>query len=157
DKRRETAQLIPKLQHAFGGIPLLTTAIAHLSEGIDLPIAGLELAIAVIVLGTFLKDLRAAVRHRRNAHAGHHSVVGWFDLAAGAMLMFEAFHGAHHKPAYMRPQFLAALSTLGLGLLHPRLHSIRHKRRYLKLDESGVEYKPRPFVRWHLDWKDIDR
>jgi len=113
DKRRETAQLVPKIQHAFGGIPLLMTAIAHLREGIDLPIAGLELAIAVVVLGTFVKDLRAAMRHRRNPHAAGHSVVGWFDLAAGAMLMFEAFHGAHHKPAWLRPQFLTVHYRFG--------------------------------------------
>ena len=156
DKRRETAEIIPKLQHAFAGLPLLMTAVDHLREGVDLPVASLELIIAVVVLGTFVKDLRAAVRHRFHAHAAH-SVVGWFDLAAGAMLMFEAFHGAHHKPAYLRPQFLTALVTIGLGLLHPQLHAARHKRRYLKLDESGVDYRPHRFRRWHMDWKEIDR
>src|SRR5262245_49914069 len=90
DKRREVRQIVPKLQHAIAGVPLLFTAVEHLREGADRPIAVLELAIAIVVLGTFIQDLRATLHHRRNPHAAKHPAIGWFDLAAGAMLMFEA-------------------------------------------------------------------
>src|SRR5262249_39815841 len=151
DHRRETAQLVPKFQHFIGSVPLLMTGWAHLSEGVDRPIALLEIAIGLIVLSTFIKEVRAALRTRRLGHSGH-SAFGWFDLAAGGMLLFEAFHSPHIKPAYMRPQFLSGVLTIGLGMFHPRLHAFHRRRRYLALDESGMQFRLGPFRRLNLRW-----
>src|SRR5207248_681459 len=100
----------------------------------------LEVVIAAVVLIAFARELRAAAKH-----APSHSAIGWFDLAAGIMLLYEAFHGVHHKPAYLRPQFLAGVVTLGLGLVHGRLHAFRQSRRYVKLDETGLEIRTSRF------------
>jgi hypothetical protein len=81
--------------------------------------------------------------------------VSWFDLAAGGLLLFEAFSGHHNKPGYLRPQFLSGVVTLGLGLLHGRLHTFRQNRRYVKLDEAGVEIRTSRFRRFSLAWADV--
>jgi len=47
-----------------------------------------------------LIELRAAIRHSKHDAAHGHPKVGWFDLAAGVLLIYEAFHGAHNKPVY---------------------------------------------------------
>jgi hypothetical protein len=80
---------------------------------------------------------------------------GWFDLAAGGLLIFEAFHGAHHKPGYLRPQFFSGLATIGVGLLHERLHARQRRRRYLKLDEAGIEFRSGRFRRLDVPWGDL--
>lgn len=155
DKRREAAEWLPKIQHAIGGVPLLLSGVHHLSEESERPIALLEIAIAVVVLGALAKELHA-VRRRAKAEVPPHSALGWFDLAAGAMLIFEAFHGAVHKPGYLRPQFLSGVVTIGLGLFHARLHAFQHHRRYVKLDEDGLEYRGGPFRRLAVRWADLE-
>src|SRR5690242_16630856 len=76
DKRVERAQLGTKVQHAFGGIPLLWSGIQNFREGAEVPMALLEIGIAVVVLAAFIKEVRAVVRpHSHSAHASH-SVVG---------------------------------------------------------------------------------
>jgi hypothetical protein len=84
-----------------------------------------------------------------------HSPFGWFDLAAGGLLIFEAFHGAVHKPGYMRPQFLSGVVTICLGLAHGKLAGIQERRRYVKLDETGVEFRLARFRRLHIPWKEV--
>jgi hypothetical protein len=69
--------------------------------------------------------------------------------------MFEAFHGEHHKPGYMRPQFLSGIITLGLGLFHARVHHFRARRRYLTIDEAGVDCRPARFRRFGIEWADL--
>ncbi len=155
DKLQDRAQLAAKLQHAFGGIPLFLTAIQKFSEGVELPMAGVELVIAIAVLGSFIKDVRDVMGKRKHGHHGTHKSVGWFDLAAGAMLIFEAFHSPHTKAAYLRPQFLSGVITIGLGMMHGRLHGIKRRRRYLKFDESGVQGRLGPFRSFTFAWKDL--
>ena len=130
--------------------------IQKLQEGEEIPIAILETAIAVVVIGTFLLELR--ILHRKHRHAGSrhsHPRFGWFDLAAGCLLIFEAFHGAHTKPGYLRPAFLSGMATLLLGLFHARIHGFRHRRRYLKIDQSGVECRTAPLRKFRVDWNEI--
>ena len=80
DKRRPFADLVSKIQHACAGIPLLIVGIQKLREGVELPIAILEIAIAAAVLVTFALELRAFKRRGKHA-VQHHSPVGWFDIA----------------------------------------------------------------------------
>jgi hypothetical protein len=155
DKRRELAQWPQKLQHAVAGFPLLFTGLRNLSEESERLIAVLEIVIAVLVLGALAVELRAA-RHHAKAGTQHHPAFGWFDLAAGLMLIFEAFHGAVHKPGYLRPQFLSGVLTIALGLFHRRLHHFHQRRRYLKLDESGLEYRGGRFRRFSAAWPEIE-
>ena len=153
DKRRQFAQIVTKIQHAVAGFPLLGIAIHNLSEGHEIPIAVVEAVIAVLVLGTFFLELRAMVRHSK--HGTHaHPKVGWFDLAAGVLLIYEAFHGAHHKPGYMRPQFMSGVVTIALGVLHARLSRFGASRRYFKIDDAGIEYRMN-FRGWSIPWSEL--
>jgi len=152
DRRVVAAGLVQKLQHALAGFPLLFVGVRHLGEEGELPIAILEIVIAVLVLGTFARQVHAAGKK----HASH-AKVDWFDLAAAAMMMFEAFHGVHHKPFYMRVQFVSAVTTAGLALLHGKLHARRAKKRYVKLDENGMEVRMGLWSRFSLGWAELDR
>jgi hypothetical protein len=113
----------------------------------DWPIAALEVAAGTALVVMFLRDLRDAVRHKKHPHPG----IAWFDVAAGLMLVFEAFHGQHARTGYMRPQFLAGMATITVGLLHSKL-----KRRYLKLDETGVTCRPARFRGFAIAWAELE-
>jgi hypothetical protein len=150
DRRLHFADLVSKLQHATAGFPLLLVAAGKLADESERPIAIFELILALAILVAFARDVRATIKHHHS-----HDVVGWFDLAAGVLLIYEAFHGAHHKPGYMRPQFLAGVVTLTLGLFHTRLHGRRRRRRYLTLDEKGLEMRTSPIRKVKLAWTEI--
>ena len=152
DRRVVAAGLVQKLQHAIAGFPLLFLGIQHLGEEGELPVAILEIAIAVLVLATFARELRAATK----THASH-AKVDWFDLAAAAMMMFESLHGVHHKPFYLRAPFVAAVFTTAIALLHGKIHARQAKKRYVKLDEKGLEARMGLFRRFSLGWDELDR
>jgi hypothetical protein len=154
DTRREIATWVPKIQHLIAGVPLFFVGISKLADEAERPIAMVEMAVALGVFATFAVELRAAHRHLKSG-AHSHAPVGWFDLAAGCLLIFEAFHGVHHKPGYLRPQFASGVVTLLLGFFHARLHGFHRRRRYLKLDDAGLEYRPGPFRRIHVPWQDL--
>jgi hypothetical protein len=152
DRRVVAADLLSKFQHAWAGFPLLYVGLSKLADEAERPITILEITIAVLVLVTFAREVRAARKHH-----DVHSAIGWFDLAAAAMMMFEAFHGHHSgKPGYLRPQFFSAVVTIGLALLHGRLHSWRAKRRYMRLDENGLEARTGRFRKFSFGWADLD-
>jgi hypothetical protein len=155
DKRRDALELVPKVQHLMAGVPLMWTGLHNLTAGeaAERPMAILEIAVAAIVFFTFLKDVYAARRHR---HSHKHPSVGWFDLAAGGLLIFEAFHGAHLKPGYLRPQFLAGVATIVTGVFHSRLHARKARRRYMKVDDAGLEFRLAFFRRIRVGWSDLD-
>jgi hypothetical protein len=116
--------------------------------------AAAEIVIAILVLGTFILELRATVQHHKHGKALSHPKVGWFDLAAGVLLIYEAFHGAHHKPGYLRPQFFSGVVVIALGLLHARLHGTIGKRRYLQIDDDGLKHRM-VFKSWSIPWAEL--
>jgi hypothetical protein len=154
DKRQERVEWMPKLQHVLGGIPLLWSGIQHLADESERLVAFLEIAIAVAVLGALVRDVRSARKHAK-AEKPPHERFGWFDLAAGAMLLFEAYHSPHHKPAWQRPQFLSGVTTIALGLFHGPFHTFVHRRRYLRADEARIEYRGSPFRRFAHAWAEV--
>src|SRR5262249_36210214 len=153
DRRKDMAEMLPKLQHLLGGLPLLMTGLENLQDGGERMLALFEIVLASVLLVTFVKELRIALRHKKHEPGHAHSPFGWFDLVAGAMLIFEAFHTPHHKAAYLRPQFLSGVVTIAFGALHGRLHRLHQKRRYLKLDENGLEFRFNQFRQLRLSWK----
>src|SRR5215471_3374196 len=134
DKRWQVVQWMPKIQHLVGGFPLLVGGIRKLGDESERPIAIVEIAVALVVLAAFVKELHAELRSYRHSH----SPFGWFDLAAGGLLIFEAFHSPHNKAAYLRPQFVSGIATIAIGLLHGRLHSMHQRGRYLKFHDTGI-------------------
>jgi hypothetical protein len=157
DRRRRAAGWISKIQHVIAGIPLLIVGIEKFAaDAAERPIATLEIAIALAVLVAFVRELRAEFRQSKSEHGeATHSRFAWFDLAAGALLIFEAFHGHHTKPGYLRPQFYSGLVAIGLGLFHHRLQRLQQRRRYLKLDETGIEFRFGPFRKLDLKWNEL--
>lgn len=156
DKRVDAADVVGKLQHVSAGLPLLMFGWEKLQAGEEVAIALLEIAVAAIVIVAFAIEMRALRRKFARPQEHHdHPVVGWFDIAAAALLFFEAFHGEHHKPAYERPQFLAGVITLAVGLFHARLRHFSSRRRYLTIDETGVDCRPSPLRRFGIAWADL--
>lgn len=158
DKRRTVAGVVSKLQHAIAGVPLLLSGLYLLADASERPMALLEIALALAVLTTFVKEVRGDIRagrhHAHGSESGHHAAIGWFDLAAGILLIYEAFHGAHHKPGYLRPQFLSGVATIALAIFHNRIAARQQRRRYIKLEETGVEIRLK-FRRTQFKWKDL--
>jgi hypothetical protein len=154
DKRRPLAQMTSKIQHAVAGFPLLMLGLHKLQEGEELPVGILEVAIGAIVLGTFIMELRAAVRHAKHGPQHGHSTVGWFDLAAGGMLIFEAVHAPPIKPFYFRATFCTGVVTILLGLLHHRLQARKAKRQYFRIDDEGIRYRY-AFRSWSIGWDEL--
>lgn len=154
---RQLADWPTKLQHFLAGVPLLVVGLnKFLHDPDERAMAALEVLIAAAVIIAFLKELRAdlhSIRHRDGTHA--HSAVGWFDIAAGILLIYEAFHGAHHKPGYLRPQFLSGVTTLCLGIFHGRLQKLKARAAYIKLDEGGFYYRRNRFRKLKLNWADV--
>jgi hypothetical protein len=154
-RRQHVASIVGKLQHATAGIPLLALGMRNLREGEGTAIAVAEVVIAAGVLLTFVIELRATIRHIKDGGRRHHAKVGWFDLAAGLMLFYEAFHGEHHKAFYLRAAFVTGALTILLGLLHHRLSSAAQKKRYFKIDDGGIEYKMM-FRGWSIPWDQLE-
>jgi hypothetical protein len=152
-KPRPIAEWLPKVQHLIGGVPLLLDGVAKLGEQAERPMAIVEIAVATVVVAAFVKELRAHVR----SHGHVHDSFGWFDLAAGGLLIFEAFHGARTKPGYERPQFFSGMATIALGVFHARLLAFKARRRYLKLHENGLEFRINRFRRVSIAWNDLAR
>lgn len=153
DRRLRVAEVIGEAQHVTGGFPLLALALQKIAAmGPDWPLAVVEALIASVVLVIFARDMRGLLHKPQGHSPTSHAGVGWFDIAAGALLIFEAFHGHHVKPGYLRPPFIAGATTLVAGLVHGRIHAFRIRRHYLKLDVNGLECRPGPFRRVAFAW-----
>jgi hypothetical protein len=158
DRRLRAAALLSEAQHICGGLPLLTIALEKI-QALDRawPLAVVELVIAAVLLVIFVRDLRRLLLHKASGHLSTSPIaLGWFDLAAGVLLIFEAFHGHSMKPGYLRPAFFAGVATLAVGLLHSRLLALRSRRRYLRLDADGLECRPGPFQRFAFGWTKLE-
>jgi hypothetical protein len=157
DNRRKISEWIQKIQHLCAGLPIFLTGVKHLQEGSERSLGAFEIALAGCVLFTFIKEFRA-LRRTADDHDAHQKFsIGWFDLAAGILLMFEAFHGHHLKPGYLRPQFFMGLITLTIAILHGHLHRYYRSRRFLTVDESGLEFRFGPFRYLVVKWNEISR
>ena len=116
-----------------------------------------EVAIGGVVVLTFIREVRETLRSKEREHpSAWHAAIGWFDLAAGGLLIFEAFHQPHVKPGYLRPQFLSGTVAIGLGLFQGRFHGWRRRRRYLSLDANGLECRLSPFRRFSFAWAELE-
>jgi hypothetical protein len=163
DKRQALATWWQKLQHAIGGAPLLVAGMHALRDPVlgHRVLAVAEIIVAVVLLVTLVRELRAEVRTRRNsneaAHAHHGHGPDWFDVAAGVLLILEAWHLSQRggKAFYLRPYFLLGMVTLLLGVFHGPYSDLILRRRYLRLDDSGVHGRLSRFRRISAPWQDV--
>lgn len=156
--RREAAEWIGKIQHLIAGVPLLFAGLdrLHARGAAETVTALVEILIAGTVLVAFILEFRVQVEHHRGHHAGGgHRRLGWFDLAAGALLLFEAIHGEHVKPIYERAHFYAGALTLAAGLFHGPLAAWLRRRRHLTVDETGLVFQGSRFRRTQAQWSEL--
>lgn len=87
DSRRELVDLVPKIQHLCGGLPLLIEGLDHVrGNGHESAALGwLEIALAGAVLFAFVKELRDARQKARGHHsATHHPALALVRFGGGS-------------------------------------------------------------------------
>jgi len=82
--------------------------------------------------------------------------VRWFDMSVGILLLALGLNLAaegHHRQILIDGYYgLGALYVL-VGIFHRQLG----RRRYVRLDDDGVQVRLRPFRAFRLNWQDISR
>ena len=124
-RRRDVAQLLQKLQHVLPAAALLFQGVSRLQHephGWSLLLAAGEVGISVLVVGAFIRTVRAARRthdaDHGDAHASHG--VDWVDLLIGAMLGVEVWAHWYESGHIKRPTVVMAVGIFVVGLLHGR-------------------------------------
>jgi hypothetical protein len=149
-RRRQRGLLAQKLQHVIAGAGLFFSGIQSLSAGAE----GLERALAIagvltagLLIAAFARELRAVAGRGKHVQAGHHRhTVDWMDIFAAGMLFAEAAEKYHLRGHIWRPETLAAVATLGIGLFHGRLAAANERRRSLRVNGTSLSIGGR--FRW---------
>lgn len=156
-RRQQRAAVFQKLQHAVPAVGLIAAGLEALTSGAH----GFGLALAVVEIGTSVLLIRAIVSSFREArvhrHESHHPAHGvdWADIWAAGVLFAEAAERWHLTHHIARPVILTAFVTLGLGLFHGRMATSRARRRVLRVDDTGIYVKSRPFNAFEARWREI--
>ena len=159
-RRRQRGALAQKLQHVIAGAGLFFSGIQSLSDGAH----GLERTLAIagmITAGLLIAAFAREARHLAGARAAHapdapHTQsVDWIDIFAAGMLFAEAAEKYHLRGHIWRPETLAGLATLGVGLFHGRLAARKQRRRALWVTGDGVAVGNRFFGAFKGSWSEI--
>ncbi len=159
-RRRNRGALAQKLQHVIAGAGLFFSGVQSLSahaEGLERTLAIAGMITAGLLIAAFLRELRGATR-ARDAHpddAHHHRGVDWIDIFAAGMLFAEAAEKYHIRGHIWRPETLAGLATLGVGLFHGRLAARKERQRSLRVTSDGVVVGRRFFGAFTARWDQI--
>jgi hypothetical protein len=156
-RRRARAQTGQKLQHLIPAAGLLFSGVQSLMAGVD----GLERALAIVGIVTSALLMTAFGRHlrtRRNpadSHTAHG--IDWMDVWAAGVLFAEAAEKWRIRGHIWRPETLAALATLGVGLMHGRLAAAGERRRSLHVtsEELSIGGLLRFSRRFTARWSEI--
>jgi hypothetical protein len=153
-RRRKRGLLAQKLQHVIAAAGLFFSGMQSLSagaEGLERMLAVAGMLTAGLLIGAFARELRGVTR----AHGEHRAHgVDWMDIFAAGVLFAEAAEKWHLRGHIWRPETLAAIATLGVGLFHGRLAARNERRRSMRLTQDhlviGGRIKfARPFTaRW---------
>jgi len=137
-KRKERATAV---QHLGAAIMLIATGWTHLTSHVahhDSMVFAL-LPYAEIAAGATLiaSNIVERVRHRR----GHHSSIGWVEIAGALMTLIEAVARLYepHTLALRIASFVPVPVLFILGLLHVRMQ----QRYYWKSDDDAFESRMR--------------
>ena len=137
-RRRSRAQIGQKLQHLIPAAGLLFSGVQSLIAGVD----GFERALAVVGIATSALLVTAfgrQVRTLRGPVAGHAAHgIDWMDVFAAGVLFAEAAEKWRIRGHIWRPETLAALATLGVGLMHGRLAAAGERRRSLRVTNEDL-------------------
>jgi hypothetical protein len=156
-RRRQRASALQKVQHAVPAAGLTAAGVHALATGVhglELALAIVEVVTSVLLVGAIVQSFRAAsARGRERAHGGHG--IDWADVWAAGVLFAEAAERWHLTHHIARPTIVTGLVTLGLGLFHGRIAARQAGRRVLRVDDTGVYVRARPFRGLHARWTDI--
>jgi hypothetical protein len=162
-RRRERVQLFQKLQHVLPSVPLLTDGISRFGRDASvwsIALATAEVATSTLVLGAFVRALRQAqlvlpLIRGDAPHSSHR--VDWVDILLSAMLLTEALVHRQETGHLPRPTILIAALTFVLGLTHGALRDWHHRRRALRISDTGLTVGGRFFTTFAAAWSDIAR
>lgn len=162
DKRRQIGAWWQKLQHVIGGAPLLVAGINRLEAGGEGRLFAIaEIIVSIVLLAMFTRELRAAAAAKlgkaERAKAHEHSGPDWFDVAAGVLLILEAIRSVHPggKPLYQHALLYTGAVTLLTGLAHGPLANLSRKRRFIRIDDTGLHVRLSRFRRFDIASPDL--
>lgn len=159
-RRRDVAQRFQKLQHVLPAAPLLFQGISRLQHephGWSLLLAAGEVGVSVLVVGAFLRQVRAARRTHGAVHGDVHPSHGvdWVDLLIGAMLGVEVWAHWYESGHIKRPMVVMAVAIFAIGLLHGRIAALAGGRQALKIGDAGIAVGGRPFRNFTATWDEL--
>ena len=171
-KRRELAQFLQQLQHGLPSILLLTHGmdrLRHEPHGWPLALGVAEVAVSVLVLGAFVRAIRALRKPHpavvespvvrpgdASAHHDRHHI-DWVDLCLAGMLAVEVWAHWHESGHIKRPTLLLVPIMLALGLTHGRIEAFHRRRRALRIGDSGLTIGGKFFTRFTAAWEELSR
>jgi hypothetical protein len=95
-----------------------------------------------------------AVEIRRGKKFG--AWVRWFDISVGVLLLAEALKLAtegHHRQVLINGYYVLGAVYVLMGMFHHQLG----RRRYVRIDDDGIQVRLNPFRHFRLKWPDISR
>jgi hypothetical protein len=137
-RRQKRAAVAQKVNHLVPAGALLLAGIHSLTEGahgVELVLAVGGIATSALLLAGFVKH----VHHLRKDAPGHgkHGIE-WIDVWAAGVLFAEGIEKYRIRGHLWRPEFLAAVATLGIGLMHGRLSAGHERRRSLRVHDDHL-------------------
>jgi hypothetical protein len=154
-RRRQRAAIGQKLQHLIPAAGLLFSGVQSLMAGVE----GFERLLALVGIVTSALLMGAFGRHLRTQRHQEHGVHGidWMDIWAAGVLFAEAAEKWRIRGHIWRPETLAAMATLGVGLLHGRLALAAERRQSLRLtrDDLSIGGRLRFSRRFTARWDEI--
>jgi len=156
-RRRQRAAIAQKLQHLIPAAGLLFSGVQSLMagvEGFERVLAFVGIITSALLMGAFGRHLRP--RRPQPAEHGTHGV-DWMDIWAAGVLFAEAAEKWRVRGHIWRPETLAAMATLGVGVLHGRLAEAAERRRSLRLtrDDLSIGGRLRFSRRFTARWDEI--
>jgi hypothetical protein len=156
-RRRQRAATGQKLQHLIPAAGLLFSGVQSLMagvEGFERVLALVGIITSALLMGAFGRHLRT--QRRQAAEHGKHGV-DWMDIWAAGVLFAEAAEKWRTRGHIWRPETLAAMATLAVGLLHGRLAQDTERRHSLRLtrDDLSIGGRLRFSRRFTARWDEI--
>lgn len=111
------------------------------------------LAVLDLIVGFGMLGV-AVIELKRGKKVG--SWVRWFDIAVGGLMALEGFtlqSEGHHHRSLIEGYYALGVAYVLMGIFHRQLGW----RRYVRLDDEGIQVRLSPLRRFRLPWPDITR
>lgn len=139
---------VSALKECLAAVLLLQAGWTDVTDHGLTALGAIDLGVGVSVLGV------AAVELRRAKKFG--SWVRWFDIAVGGLMALEGYTLAsegHHHATLIYGYYALGIAYALLGVFHKQLG----RRRYVRMDDDGVQVRMTPLRHFRLGWPEISR